>query len=418
MARPSLAARLLCLTLAFAPLSIATAADPPLKLTWSDLAPLPNATGLGGPLVGTHQGALIAAGGANFPDAPPWEVDGRPAGSKVWHTKIYVLTEPGGQWKEAGELPYPLAYAPAVSTSDGIYILGGETFGQSKETAEPTNYPTAEVLRLQYDSAAERVNVTRNALPPLPQACRYHAAAIADGVIYVAAGHAAADGSQLYSKTFWQLDLAAEEPRWERRIPWPGRAREKMSLVVVAGAGVKPGVYLLGGSMWMKDDAGQFDFARFRYFDDVYRVEAAGGEWDSARLASIPPADGRGTIAAAPAIAIGDRYLLTFSGDTGEFITLPNQDRELFGKQVRCYDTHTNRWTLLPDMPLGVVTTSAVWWRERIVIDPRHYEGESTDRVVAPMPLGRMGRRLQQIQDMPPQARPIDLYAALAEVAR
>jgi transposase len=56
--------------------------------------------------------------------------------------------------------------------------------------------------------------------------------------------------------------------------------------------------------------------------------------------------------------------------------------------------------------------------RERIVIDPRHYEGESTDRVVAPMPLGRMGQRLQQIQDMPPQARPIDLYAALAEVAR
>jgi len=56
--------------------------------------------------------------------------------------------------------------------------------------------------------------------------------------------------------------------------------------------------------------------------------------------------------------------------------------------------------------------------RERIVIDPRHYEGESTDRVVAPMPLGRMGRRLQQIQEMAPQARPIDLYTALAEVAR
>jgi transposase len=56
--------------------------------------------------------------------------------------------------------------------------------------------------------------------------------------------------------------------------------------------------------------------------------------------------------------------------------------------------------------------------RERIVIDTRHYEGPSTDRVVAPTPLGRMGRRLQQIQDMPPQTRPLDLYAALAEVAR
>ena len=56
--------------------------------------------------------------------------------------------------------------------------------------------------------------------------------------------------------------------------------------------------------------------------------------------------------------------------------------------------------------------------RERIVIDPGHYDGESTDHVIAPTPLGRMGRRLKQIQDMPPQTRPLDLYAALAEVAR
>ena len=56
--------------------------------------------------------------------------------------------------------------------------------------------------------------------------------------------------------------------------------------------------------------------------------------------------------------------------------------------------------------------------RERIVIDPSHYEGEATDTVLAPTPLGRMGRRLQQIANLPPQQRPMDLYAALAEVAR
>jgi len=55
---------------------------------------------------------------------------------------------------------------------------------------------------------------------------------------------------------------------------------------------------------------------------------------------------------------------------------------------------------------------------ERIVIDPRHFEGESTDRVLAPIPLGRMGRRLAEIAAMVPQRRPLDLYAALAEVAR
>ena len=56
--------------------------------------------------------------------------------------------------------------------------------------------------------------------------------------------------------------------------------------------------------------------------------------------------------------------------------------------------------------------------RERIVIDPRHYEGTPTLDVLPPMPLGRMGRRLAEIAAMPPETRPLDLYAALAEVAR
>jgi hypothetical protein len=56
--------------------------------------------------------------------------------------------------------------------------------------------------------------------------------------------------------------------------------------------------------------------------------------------------------------------------------------------------------------------------RERIWIDPGHYEGPSTDRVMAPVPLGKMGRRLQEIWAMAPEQRPIDLYADLAGVAR
>lgn len=54
----------------------------------------------------------------------------------------------------------------------------------------------------------------------------------------------------------------------------------------------------------------------------------------------------------------------------------------------------------------------------RLVIDPAHYEGDSTPTVIAPTPLGRLGQRLQQLAAMPVEQRPIDLYAALAEVAR
>lgn len=37
----------------------------------------------------------------------------------------------------------------------------------------------------------------------------------------------------------------------------------------------------------------------------------------------------------------------------------------------------------------------------RIVLDPAHYDGPSTDRVQAPQPLGRMGVRLQELASMP-----------------
>jgi transposase len=55
---------------------------------------------------------------------------------------------------------------------------------------------------------------------------------------------------------------------------------------------------------------------------------------------------------------------------------------------------------------------------QRLLLDPAHYEGPGDERVTPPQPLGQMGRRLQEILEMPVEQRPLDLYAALAEVAR
>lgn len=54
----------------------------------------------------------------------------------------------------------------------------------------------------------------------------------------------------------------------------------------------------------------------------------------------------------------------------------------------------------------------------RLVIDQAHYDGASTGRVIAPPPLGRLGARIQELALTPVAQRSIDLYAALAEVAR
>jgi hypothetical protein len=63
-----------------------------------------------------------------------------------------------------------------------------------------------------------------------------------------------------------------------------------------------------------------------------------------------------------------------------------------------------------------------IWYprhtQERIVIDQACYEGPGTAAVLPPKPLGRMARKLQEIASLPVERRPVDLYAALAEVAR
>jgi transposase len=55
---------------------------------------------------------------------------------------------------------------------------------------------------------------------------------------------------------------------------------------------------------------------------------------------------------------------------------------------------------------------------ERIMIDSTCYEGPGTATVLPPKPLGRMARKLQELAALPVEQRPMDLYAALAEVAR
>ena len=54
-------------------LSFISAADDPPVLTWTSLPPLPDPIGFAGAFAGVADGALLVAGGANFPDLPPWD---------------------------------------------------------------------------------------------------------------------------------------------------------------------------------------------------------------------------------------------------------------------------------------------------------------------------------------------------------
>ena len=101
------------------------------RMVWRELAPIPDERGLAGALVGLSHGALIVAGGTNFPP-PVWDT------AKTWHDRIYVLPSPQGQWREAGRLPRHELVEVGAAVDHALFVNGdagggaiefGEAFG-------------------------------------------------------------------------------------------------------------------------------------------------------------------------------------------------------------------------------------------------------------------------------------------------
>src|SRR4051812_2685052 len=90
------------------------------ELRWTRLPSLPDREGFAYPFAGISNGALIVAGGANFPGKRPWE-----GGTKVWYDSAFVLERPDGSWKTGLTLPRPIGYGVSLTTPDGILCLGG-----------------------------------------------------------------------------------------------------------------------------------------------------------------------------------------------------------------------------------------------------------------------------------------------------
>ena len=125
--------------------------------SWSQAKPVPDADGFAGSYAGTSNGALIVAGGANFPgDKRPWT-----QGVKTWYDKVFVLEKPDGEWKEVGRLPRPMGYGVSLSYKDGLVCLGG---GDAK-----CNYADAFILKY---TAGKVETVSLPSMPgPVINAC-------------------------------------------------------------------------------------------------------------------------------------------------------------------------------------------------------------------------------------------------------
>lgn len=312
--------------------SMLAAESAPADLNWSSLPPLPDALGFGGMYAGVSGGALVAAGGANFPDRPMAE-----GGKKAWSDRVYVLPAPGGTWREVGRLPQPAAYGVSGTWRDAVVCAGGDNAGGSLTAA----------WLLRWDGH----RLATEPLPPLPHPVSYAAGVVADDTFYLFGGHEK-PGAALASAL--ALDLAAPQRAW-RELPWPKGAAARTIAVAGAAGG---DVYLLSGL------AAGVAPAPGHYLRDAYAY-APGRGWR--RIADLPE-----PVAAAPgpAFTAADGRLMVLSGVSALWGTAggPGPATGGFAKIVYAYVRSADRWErmsavrLTPEPVPARVTAPLVSW--------------------------------------------------------
>lgn len=305
-----------------------------LALVWEQLPSLPDPVGFASPFAGVCGGALIVAGGANFPGAMPWD-----GGKKVWYDSVFVLPKPGGKWLTGFKLPRPAAYGVSLTTRRGVLCAGGSD-GRKH---------TRDVFLLRWRGGG----ITIKPLPQLPEPMANGCGALLDQTVYLAGGIEETDATNSMS-SFWMLNLAAPRPRWQALDPWPGPSRT----LAVAGV-LGDAFYLFGGVELTGDSEGK---PVRRYLQDAYRFEPHRG-WK--KVADMPrPA------AAAPSPApVRKGRLLIISGDDGKFVDFePKTQHPGFPKNVLAYDPNADQWTRFGDCPISRATVPVVEWKKQAVI--------------------------------------------------
>lgn len=283
---------------------------------------------------GVSGGALIAAGGANFPDKKPWE-----GGKKVWYDTVFVLEKPDGAWRAVGKLLQPTAYGVSVSDSHGVICVGGSN--------DRRHYRA--VSRLTWHSG--NLSVTSEA--PLPKPIANMCGAMLGDTLFIAGG-TATPGATNTLKTFLALNLKEEKAQWRELEPWPGPAR------MLAIAAVQDGSFFLISGADLSPDA---DGKPVRtYLKDGYRYTPGKG-WK--RIADLP----RAAVAApSPAPTRGAMEFIVMSGDDAAQLATPPLQHKGFPGTTLVYNTRADRWTEAALVPAPRVTVPTAQWNGAWVV--------------------------------------------------
>ena len=308
------------------------------KFLLGNLPDIPDAVGLAGPFCGVLEGQLLVAGGANFPDAKPWE-----GGKKKWHRVVYCLTKGNNQWRLVGELPNELAYGGSVSLREGIVLIGGSDAER--------HYSDVWLMRMNGDQVQFKKG------PSLPVPLATFAATVLDNRIYVIGG-ASEPGEKSASSQMYSLELNARgfdaSATWREEASIPGGGR---ILPNIATLGKE--LFVFGGAA-LEESEGK---TRRRYLSDAWRWNRATG-WKQVADMPFPLA-----ASPVPSPALGPSHFLVLGGDDGSKAGFqPVEQHPGFNNNLLAYHSVTDTWTTFGTIDQPAVTTGVVRWGDAWVI--------------------------------------------------
>lgn len=292
----------------------------------------PYGLGVSALYAGTVEGALVAAGGANFPDVPAAE-----GGAKRCYDEIWRLSDEASEWRCIGRLPQPAAYGATYAVPGGLLLAGGAGAGGTLDAVWS--------LRIVGDSAAIVPGT------PLPKPVEQGAAAQRDGVLYLAGG--IANGEPVLDLFACDMRDMFACGRQDSASCWRSVAQLPEPLVQPVAFAAPGRFYIWGG----------YNPVEKRAVDYGYRYDAADGTWT--RIAGVP--DG-GTLTGAAAAVVGpegaerlvvtggvDREIFTaalrMAPEEGPAYLRQPAEAYRFRQQAAIFDPGDERWSELGPMP-------------------------------------------------------------------
>lgn len=305
--------------------------------TWRELAPLPDAHGFAGSFAGIANGSLIVAGGANFPEAPPWE-----GGRKTWHDRVFILENPDGEWRQAAKLPGARGYGVSATLPEGVLCIGGSDAERHHAACFLLKWEAGTLKSLPY--------------PPLPLPLAEMTGALLERTVHVVGG-IRAPGATSAERLHLMLDLDAPGRGW-RQESFPGPPR-----ILAVSATHGDAFFVMSGASLAADAQGK---PVRSYLRDAWRYHPSSG-WE--RIADLP----RAAVAApSPAPTSGASHFLVIGGDDGSRVGFqPPAAHPGFPRNILAYDTLTRTWAEHGEMPAewpAPVTAATVNWEGRVVI--------------------------------------------------